>query len=291
MKKSRIFAVAGACLLGLAGVSSTGLSASPSNIRFELSDDRGGKSQIHARFRYGEDGRNRNEWSDDLRPRELVGLELAGLRAGGTRPLRFALMREAGRLDCAGEGGGSRASGNCRFASNPAFIASLARLGVGQVPATKHFGMMALNVRASTVEEIVAARYPVPTIDQLISLTALGADAMYIREIAQAGYRLESIDKLIEFKALGVTGSWIRGFVQAGYTDLSAGKLVEMRALGITPAFAVGFGRIGYGLLPAGKLIELKALGATPEWAQEMARKHGRRPSADQLVQMKALGF
>lgn len=288
---SRCFAFLCACLLSLVSISSAGFSAQSDAVTFALSPARGGGSAIQGDFRQQHSGRNQNNWTTSFHPREFIGLDLAEFRKMGARPLRFAVTREAGRLDCAGQGGSSRASGSCRFSADPAFAQALERLGVGRPDAAQAFGLMSLNARRSTVEAIIAARYPVTSVDQLLGLTALGVDAPYIAGVAAAGYRLRSIDNLIEFKALGITPEWIRSFVRAGYTDLPAGDLVQMKALGITPAFVAGFERIGYGRLPVNSLVELKALGVTPEWAREMERRHGHRPNVDQLVQMEALGF
>ena len=95
--------------------------AQPSDwIRFTL-QPQGGNDRLKASFDRETDGRNDNHWSDGLKPSELIGLNLTGFYQAGSRPLTFAIVREAGRLDCAGNGGGSFANGNCRFAANPAF--------------------------------------------------------------------------------------------------------------------------------------------------------------------------
>ena len=41
-------------------------------------------------------------------------------------------MREAGRLDCAGNGGIARASGDCGFTPDAGFMQLLASRGIGQ---------------------------------------------------------------------------------------------------------------------------------------------------------------
>jgi len=288
---NRCIAFVCACLLSLVTISSAGFAAAIDDVAFTLSASRGGESSIQGDFRQDRNGRDRNNWTTSFHPREFVGLDLAGFRAAGARPLRFAVIREAGRLDCAGQGGGSRAAGQCRFIADAAFGEALARLGVGRPDSAQAFGLMSLNARRSTIEAIAAARYPVTSIDQLLGLTALGVDAAYINAMAGAGYRLRSLDDLLQFKALGISPEWIRSFVRAGYANMPADELVQMKALDVTPAFVAGFERIGYGRLPVDSLVQLKAIGVTPEWAGEMERRHGRRPNVDQLVQMKVLGF
>lgn len=259
---TRCLALFCACLLSFVSISSTVFAAAGEHVTFTLSPSRNGDAAIHGDFREERDDRNKNNWTTSFQPREFVGLDLAGFRAAGARPLRFAVMREAGRIDCAGQGGSSRATGTCRFTADPAFSDALARLGVGRPSAHQAYGLMSLDARRQTVEAIIAARFPAPSVNELMGLTALGVDSPYISGMSAAGYRLRRIDDLIQFKALG-----------------------------ITPAFIAGFERIGYGRLPIDSLVQLKALGATPEFAQAMERRHGRRPTVSQLVQMKALGF
>ena len=70
-----------------------------------------------------------NQWSNGFKPSELIGLDVAGFYSAGSKPLRFAVVRESGRLDCSGNGGSSRASGNCGFTPDAGFTQLLASRG------------------------------------------------------------------------------------------------------------------------------------------------------------------
>ena len=101
-------------------------------IRFTL-EARQGSDQLQASFDDESRGRDRdNDWSTGLAPSQLIGLDLSGFRADGSRPLSFALAREAGRLDCVGHGGRSVASGQCRFSPDAAFVQLLESRGIGR---------------------------------------------------------------------------------------------------------------------------------------------------------------
>lgn len=268
---------------------SSACTAAPADwVRFTLEPARG-SGDIRATFR--DEGReDHNDWSTSFAPAQLAGLDLAGFHAPGTRPLRFAIVREAGRLDCAGQGGSAYASGNCSFTADPVFGQLLASRGIGQPSRDQAFGLMSLNVRRALIDSLAAARYPTPSIDDLMALTALGADGGYISGLALAGYRPQTIHSLTEFKALGITPEWIGGFVRIGYANVPAEDLVQMKALGITPDFVIGFDRIGYRHLPVDELVQLKALNVTPDFAQWAAGQRGAMPPVHELVEMKALG-
>ena len=283
--------IAFVCALLFASLSvSSACFAQPGNwVHFTLEKDRKNSGKIHASFRNDEEDRHQNNWSTAFMPSDLIGFEVSSFHAAGSRPLHFAVVREAGRLDCAGHGGENYAAGNCSFSENPAFTQLLASHGIGRPTREQAFGLVAVNARREIIDAIAAANYPTPKIDDLMALAALEIDGRYIAGIAQAGYRPQSIQRLIEFKALGVTPQWIKGFVRVGYANLPGDGLVQMRALGITPDYILGFQRIGYRSLPVDTLVQLKALDITPEFVASIARG-GPLPPASRLAEMKMFG-
>ena len=278
-----------ACLCAFMTVSSA-CSAQPSSwIHFTLEPQRNNSGQIRAHFDDGRENRD-HDWSTGFMPSDLVGFDVSSFRAAGTRPLHFAIIREAGRLDCTGNGGNAYASGNCRFSENPGFIQALVSRGIARPTHDQAFSLMAVNARRDVVDAVAAARYPTPTIDDLMALSALGVDGRYIADMARAGYRPASIHSLIEFKALGITPQWIAGFARVGYANVPGDGLVQMRALGITPEFIAGFQRIGYRNLPVNTLVQLKALDITPEFVRSAVGVQAAMPPVDELVQIKLFG-
>lgn len=264
--------------------------AQPSEwVQFTLEPERG-SDRIHASFSDDNRGRHEHNWSSGFKPSELMGLDVAGFRAGGTHQLRFAIAREAGRIDCSGNGGNSHATGNCRFATDPAFARLLSSHGIAQPTREEAFGLIALNVRGELINAVAAASYPTPSIDDLIALTAVGGDGRYITRLAHAGYRPQSIHGLVEFKALNITPEWIGGFARIGYANLPAHELVQLRALDTSPDFVAGFDRAGYRRLPVSTLVQFKAIGVTPQFAASARQHKGSVPSADELVRMRVLG-
>ena len=257
-------------------------------VHFTLEPSRG-SSDLRADFRDESKGRDHNNWSSSFRPSDLAGLDLAGFRASGTRPLRFAIVREAGRLDCSGHGGESYAAGNCNLTPDPVFARLLDSRGIGRPTREQAFGLISLNVRRSLIDAVAAAHYPTPTIDNLMEMTAVGVDGRYIADLARAGYRPSSVHHLVEFRAMNITPEWIGGFARMGYANLPADELVQLKALDITADYVAGFDRLGYGRIPAEDLVQLKALDVTPAYVAGFQRIGYARLPVDQLVQLKAL--
>jgi hypothetical protein len=286
---NRILALLFAIILATVTVSSACVAAESDWIHFTLEPERGGSS-IKASFRDNEGGRDHNNWSGGFMPADLAGLDLAGFRASGVRPLRFSIVREAGRLDCSGAGGGSYASGNCNFTPDVGFMQLLASRGIGRPTREQALGLMALNVHRELINAVAQARYPTPTIDDLMAMTAVGVNGGYINALARAGYRPQSIHSLVEFRAIGVTPEWIGGFARAGYGNLPPDELVQLKALNVTPDFIAGYERIGYHHLTANTLVQLKALDITPEFVRTHVAPNAPLPPVGELVQLKLFG-
>lgn len=279
-----------ALMCALVTVSSACVAQSPDWIHFTLEPSTKNPEKIRASFRDDRDDRDHNNWSTGFMPSDLIGLEVSSFRNPGTRPLHFAIVREAGRLDCTGTGGNSLARGNCGFSPNAGFIQLLSNRGIGRPTRDQMFALMAVNAHGSMIEAVAAARYPTPSIDDVVALAALGVDGRYIAEMARAGYRPRSIQTLIEFKALNITPEWIAGFARIGYANVPGDGLVQMRALNITPEFIEGYRRIGYPNLPVDKLVELKALNITPEFVRASVRAGEPVPQVNDLVELKLFG-
>lgn len=285
---NRFLAMIFAILCASLSVASACTAQSADLVYFTL--ERRSDGEIRAKFREAERDRNHDTWSADFAPAQLAGLDVSGFRANGARPLRFALVREAGRLDCSGQGGNSRATGNCSFAADPAFTQLLESRGIGRPTRKQSFGLVALNVRRELIDAIAAARYPTPDIDDLMALTAVGVTGSYISDLARLGYRPSSIHDLVEFRALNITPDYIAAFSRAGYGNLDPGDLVQLKALNVTPEYVAGFERLGYRNLPASKLVQLKALNITPEFVRSVETRPGEIPPIDELVERKIFG-
>ena len=283
---NRPLALACALVCASVAVSSACLAQATDVVRFTLAPQRE-NGKIQASFHEDSAAGHHNSWDSGFMPSELVGLEVSSFRGAGTHPVRFAIVREAGRLDCLGSGGGQRASGNCRFTADPSFMRLLASRGIETPSAHQAFGLMAVNARREMIDAVAAAHYPTPSIDNLMALAALGVDGRYITEMARSGYRPNSIQRLVEFKALEITPQWIAGFVNVGYANVPGDGLVQMRALGITPEFITGYQRIGYRNLPVQTLVQLKALDITPEFVRRAVPAGAPLPSVGHLEELR----
>ena len=285
---TRCLAFLFALMLATLSVASACTASGPDWVQFTLDQQRG-SDEIRASFEREGLGRSNSNWSTNFAPRQMTALDMAGFRATGSRALNFAVIREAGRLDCAGQGGNSHATGNCRFTPDEAFTKLLESRGIGRPTADESFSLVAIDVRRELIDAIAQAKYPTPRIDDLVSLSALGVNGDYIRGLSAIGYRPDRIDTLVQFKALDITPAYVSGFTRIGYRNLDPDDLVQLKALNITPDYIAGFQRLGYRDLTPDRLVELKAVGITPEFVAAV-RAPGSTPSVSDLVDQKVTG-
>lgn len=283
---TRMLAFVCALLMTAITVSSACVANSVAPLQFTIEPDRGG-DRIHVRFRRA-DRPDTHSWSTSFRTDELPGLDAAALAATATGPVRFAIVRDAGRLDCAGSGGNSMARGSCSMTADRGFNDFLAANGISRPTEEQTFGLIATNGRRELVTALKASSYPAPSIDKLMELSAVGVTPDYIRGLAAVGYKPTTLGHLVEFAALDITPEYIGSFARAGYSNLAPGDLVQLKALGITPEFIAGFERVGYSNLPVSTLVELKAMDVTPEFVRAV-QQGGPLPSPGKLVQIRAV--
>jgi len=285
---TRMLAFIAALLLTAITVSSACVASTQVPLQFTIVP-RQGASEVHVRFERNRNGHYENNWESSFRAADLAGLDLAALNSAGTRPIRFTIAREAGRIDCAGTGGNQMARGTCTMTPDAEFARFLADRGIKRPTEDETFGLIALNVHRSLVTTLAQAHYPTPTVDKLIELTAVEATPAYIDALSREGYRPQTLDDLVEFAALKITPQFIGSFARAGYGNLPPDELVQLKAMEITPEFIAGFERIGYRHLPVDTLVQLKALDVTPEFVRTV-QKGNALPSPEHLVEIRAVG-
>jgi hypothetical protein len=278
-----------------------------------------GKVQVS--FRTGEGSRNNSNWSSGYDFAELQGLSSAQLN-GSSQPVRFALIREAGRLDCTGTTGNRQGIGTCTFAADAGFAGRLAAAGIGRPTDRQAFNLTLADVRYELVDELGRYGYDKPDVGDLVAMGIHGATAGYVRDIAAAGYRLGKADGLVKFRIFGIDARFIRdmaaigpqfsklgaedlvkfkihgvrpelvrAYTQLGYPTLDSDDLVAMQIHGVSPQFITELAGLGYRGIPTDQLVKLRIHGVTPEFIRGLKAEGIALPSAEQLVRLRLAGY
>jgi hypothetical protein len=228
-------------------------------------------------------------WGSDRPIAELQGLGAAQV-TGPTGPVRFAIIREAGRLDCSGLAGNLDGSGSCSFTADANFANFLAARGMGRPTMHQSYELTMARVGRELVVALDGLGYAKPDVGDLTAMGVHGVSPAFVRELAQQGYRLKSGDELVNFKIHGVDVDYIRGLAAIGpqFHRFAAKDLVSMRIHGVKPTYVQAMAAIGpaFSTLSADDLIAFAIHGAKPDMVQAFAR-YGQGPlKADDVTAM-----
>src|SRR3954454_21779269 len=131
---SRALAFLAAVMLSIITVSSACIATPTAPLSFRLS----ARDSSHVNLSlFRGDRRHGGNMTSTFAANELPGLDLAAIDEGVQRPVRFALVRDAGRVDCTGFSRSANASGKCRFTPDAAFASLLESRGIGRPDAEK----------------------------------------------------------------------------------------------------------------------------------------------------------
>lgn len=200
-------------------------------------------------------GRNGGNSTTSLPLADLKGL--ASLAADG--PVRFQIVREAGRLDCDGVVTARHGAGGCRFTADPAFAAALEKRGVGRPSQREQLEMTTRDVRMALLDAFERQGYRTPTPKQLVAAGVFRIDVAYLRSLDAIGYHAGSLDKLTAMRIFRIEPDWIRQIEVIGpaFRDLPPDTLVAMRIHHVSPEFARRMLSEHPDLTPA-RLVELR---------------------------------
>jgi len=259
----------------------------PGTIEWSIQRVEGSKVQLTIESRWG--AGNHSVWSDDRPISDLAGLSPAQL-AGPTGPARFALVRDAGRLDCSGSAGNLAGRGNCTFSVDPRFTTYLRQRGIGAHTPHDAFTLTMSGVGRDLIDAMEEIGYTRPSAEQLADMGIHGVSAEFVRGLARSGYRLRSADDLVNFKVHGVDLGYIQGMAAIGpkLQHLSADELVDLRIHGVTPDYVRQIAAIGpsFTEISADDLVNLSIHGAQPDLVRAYAAFTRGALNPDEVVDM-----
>jgi hypothetical protein len=233
-------------------------------------------------------GRSSNNWSNTTDLAELPGLT-AGQLAADNAPVRFQIVREAGRFDCEGVVRRGRGTGECSFTADPAFTAALARHRIAAPTREQSYSLALARVSIAMVEELARQGYQTPDADDLVGAGIHRVDAAYIRDMAAAGYRVGRVEGLVAMRIHRVTPDYISALAAAGYRP-NAEMAVQMRIHGATPDYIRALGAAGATGFDTDDLVALRIHGVRPEFVGELRTLGYERLSAEDLTSMRIHG-
>jgi len=180
-----------------------------------------------------------------------------------------------------------------------------------RVAATAHGGDL--------LEAIDDAKYPHPSVDELIALRNQGVSGDYVRRmgalrprptlhdllalaeqgvtsdyVAALNRRLAaepSVSQIIALREQGVSGAWLDGLGAIGYPKLNVDDAVGLAVQGISVAYVRGILDAGLRNITPSQLVALRVQGIDGGFVRRLAAHGYRNLSIDELVRLKVTGF
>jgi beta-lactamase regulating signal transducer with metallopeptidase domain len=170
------------------------------------------------------------------------------------------------------------------------------------------------------LDAIDEAKYPHPSIDELIELKNQGVNADYIRRMGALGRARPSLrevlalavqgitpdyiaaldrrlagqptfDGVIALHAQGITPGWLDGLAAAGYPRLKISDAEALAVQGVTPAYVRDLTGAGLRNVSIQQLLALRVQGVDGSFVRTLARHGYKNLSPDEVVRLKVSGF
>ncbi len=185
------------------------------------------KIQLNLERRSQRGGRNQMGQSYEFS--ELQGLTREQALSGG--PVKFSIVREAGRIDLEGTFQDGKGSGTFTFTGNPAFLSAMKSRGFDFEAHEKRrsdddgedavqdslFTATALNITTALADDLNAAGFTKLTVGDLFKAAIFKIDSQFAREMKASGFENLGMDELVKARIFKIDASFVRQVSQMGF--------------------------------------------------------------------------
>lgn len=130
-----------------------------------------------------------------------------------------------------------------------------------------------------------------PTIAQLIQLADQAIPASYYGAMEHDLAMPPTLDQVVELRQQGVSARWLEAFAASGYPKLSVADAIALAQQGVSASYAHGLTDAGLkGLTPA-QLVNLRNHGVDASFVRHLYEHGYRNFNLDELIRLKDSGF
>jgi hypothetical protein len=249
------------------------------HLSLERRTERGGRNQMGQTFDFS----------------ELQGLTRE--QAQGSGPVRFALVREAGRVELEGSFQNGRGSGTYTFTPNGGFLGAMKSRGFdfenismrdgdrGQ-PEDKLFAAAMLNVTTALADDLLSADFGKLEVEDLFKAAIFKVDSKFMREMKESGFPGLRMEELVKARIFKIDADFAREAVRLGFDKEPFESLVKMRIFKVTPEFIAEVRGEGLSTLAVEELVKLRIFNIDAEFIRR-ARAEGVPLEVEALVQQR----
>jgi hypothetical protein len=222
---------------------------------------------------------------------ELQGLTREQVQAGG--PVRFALVREAGRVDLEGSFQNGKGSGTFSFTPNSGFVSAMKGRGFdfekqeswherGE-PENRVFAATVLNVTTALADDLLSADFGQLDVDDLFKAAIFKVDSKFMREMKASGFPGLRMEELVKARIFKIDADFVREAARLGFTNEPFESLVKMRIFKVTPQFVAEVRGEGLGDLQVEDLVKMRIFNIDADFIRR-ARAEGVPLEVEALV-------
>lgn len=247
------------------------------NLSLERRSDRGGHSQMGQTY----------EFSD------FQGLQRETAVNGG--PVKFSLVREAGRIDFEGNFENGKGSGTFNFTGNPSFVSAMKSRGFDFEERSngrrdndedRLFAATTLNVTTALADDLNSLGFGKLNVDDLFKAAIFKIDSTFAREMKASGFENLGMEELVKARIFKIDAGFVRQVAQMGFEKEPFESLVKMQIFKVTPEFIAEVRNEGLTDLQVEELVKLRIFKIDGQYIRE-AKADGVPLEVERLVQRK----
>ena len=228
---------------------------------------------------------------------DFQGLSREQVLAGG--PVRFSLVREAGRIDLEGSFQDGKGSGTFRFTGDQGFASAMKGRGFdfekasarhdGREPEHRLFAATALNVTTALADDLLSADFGKLDVDDLFKAAIFKVDSKFMREMKASGFPGMGMEELVKARIFKIDADFVREAARLGFDKEPFESLVKMRIFKVTPEFVAEVRGEGLSNLSVEELVKLRIFHIDAEYIRR-AKAEGTPLDVEELVRGKIGG-
>jgi hypothetical protein len=252
-------------------------------------------SKIHLSLERRSEKNGRNQMGQTYSFDELQGLSREQALNGG--PVRFSLVREAGRIDCEGSFQNGQGSGTFRFTANQGFVSAMKSRGFDfeddsnddRHPEERLFAATALNVTTALADDLASAGFGKLGVDDLFKAAIFKIDSTFMREMKASGFDNLGMEELVKARIFKINAEFVRQVSQMGFDKEPFESLVKMQIFIVTPEFIAEVRGEGLTNIQVEDIVKLRIFKIDGEFIRQ-AKAAGVPLEVERLVQRR-IGF
>ncbi|HEY6806690.1 MAG TPA: hypothetical protein VI306_24135 [Pyrinomonadaceae bacterium] len=253
----------------------------------------GNKLQLNLESR-SDQGR-RHQMGQSFEYSDLQGLTREQATNGG--PVKFSLVREAGRIDCEGSFQNGQGSGTFQFTANPNFVSAMKSRGFdfeksswsedgNRDSGDRLFAATALNVTTALADDLVSSGFGNLQVEDLFKAAIFKVDSNFMREMKASGFPNLTMEDLVKARIFKIDAGFVTKVTQMGFDKEPFESLVKMQIFKVTPEFVAEVRNEGLTDLNVEDLVKLKIFKIDADYIRK-AKSEGVPMNVERLVQRK----